>query len=55
VEWVGNRPPGTVARPPEAGGRRRLLLLITTAVTVVSLATLAVAVLSSGKSPLTPR
>jgi uncharacterized membrane protein YidH (DUF202 family) len=38
-----------------AGDRRRVLLLITVAVTVVSAAALAVALLGSGESPLTPR
>ena len=39
----------------QADDRRRLLPLITIAVTVVSLVALAVALLSSGKSPLTLR
>jgi uncharacterized membrane protein YidH (DUF202 family) len=40
---------------PEASDQRHRLLLITIAVTVVSLVALAVALLSGGKSPLTPQ
>ena len=52
---MGNRPPSTPLRLVASRRPARLLLLITIAVTVVSLVALAVALLSSGKSPLTRR